>query len=89
MGYSVEWLMGNEAAQQRMASRKPAFVVHAETVRTGMQELDAESVEHAHTIASAWCRNGMATSAAVRRVFPDGSLSKVVGRIHSDIDEDA
>lgn len=82
---TLSFLLGSDAASARMTERKPLFVAHMETAR-GFVELDAESVDHAHTLCAEWCRHGRAISAAARRVASDGTLSRVIGRIHSDVD---
>ena len=71
-----------------MASRKPAWVAHCET-REGFVELDADDADHADRLCNEWVNHGRAISAAKRRVFPDGTLGPVVGRIHSECDDGA
>lgn len=82
MGYALSFLLGSEAAEMR-TQRAPKFVVHVELFSGKFTELDAEDVDHGHRLACDWCEREAAQSAAVRRVFDDGSLSKVVGEIHS------
>ena len=88
MAHTISFLLSSDAASMRRhrvysGENVSAFVVHCEVSSGEFQELDAESLENGHTIASVWCKNGMAISAAVRRVWPDGSLGPVIGRIHS------
>lgn len=75
---ALSFLLSSDAAAQRMIERKPRFVVHAEARGGEFSELDAECAQHAHNIASAWTQNGLADSAAVRRVFHDGSLGQPI-----------
>jgi hypothetical protein len=77
MAHSLSFLLSSEAASARMSERKPAFVIHAE-VSPGsdepMVELDADSFEHAHNLAQNWLVYGRAASAAIRKVYADGTL---------------
>lgn len=74
----------NTEQNAHRVSRGTRFVVHVElrdfrgTGIVGFEELDADDMEHAGNIACAWVNNLGATSAAVRRVFPKGDLSKVI-----------
>jgi len=80
MAHSLSFLLSSEAAESRMVERKPAFVVHVETssdfnVADRFVELDADDLGHAADLADAWvCKMGNA-SAAIRRTFPDGTLT--------------
>lgn len=83
MALSLSFLLSSAAASQR-ANREPSarFVVHAEVV-SGMDreserfvEIDADDVEHAHTLARHWIDTFGAISAAVRRKEPNGALHK-------------
>lgn len=82
MPFSLSFLLSSDAAAQRMAQRKPRFVVHAEMI-SGLdrnsdrfQEIDADDLAHAHNLARHWIDKFGAASAAIRRVDPDGSLNK-------------
>lgn len=84
MSYSLSFLLSGEAAALRIKARKPAFVVHAEVAPGEFQELDGTDLDHARGLARVWTENGMAISAAVRRVhYPRGDLGHVVGRIEN------
>jgi hypothetical protein len=77
MAHSLSFLLSSEAASARMVERKPAFVVHAEVAPSSdapMVELDADSHDHAYTLAQNWLVHGRAASAAVRKVNADGTL---------------
>lgn len=77
MAHSLSFLLSSEAASARMIERKPAFVVHAEVAPSSdapMVELDADSHDHAYTLAQNWLVHGRAASAAVRKVNADGTL---------------
>jgi hypothetical protein len=77
MAHSLSFLLSSEAAQARIAERKPAYVVHAEVAPSSdapMVELDADSFEHAHDLAQNWLVYGRAASAAIRKVYADGTL---------------
>jgi hypothetical protein len=81
MAHSLSFLLSSEAASARMIERKPAFVVHVETisdfsVADRFVELDADGIEHAGNIANAWVNSMGNASAAIRRVMPDGTLHK-------------
>ena len=81
MALSLSFLLSADAAEQRMAERKPAFVVHVETssdmsVADRFVELDAGDIEQAGNLADAWVDRMGNASAAVRRVMPDGTLHK-------------
>ena len=80
---TIKFLLSSEAAEMRNRSRKPAFVVHAEIRPHEFVELDADDAEHGHRLAAMWCDSASAISAAVRKVLPDGSLSKIDGSIHA------
>jgi hypothetical protein len=81
MALSLSFLLSADAAEQRMAERKPAFVVHVETssdmsVADRFVELDAGDIEQAGNLADAWVDRMGNASAAIRRVMPDGTLHK-------------
>lgn len=79
MPHSIKYLTSTEAAAARMVKRKPAYVVHLEVAPytdAPMTELDADSPEHANTIACHWLVNGTAHSAAIRKVSDDGTLGE-------------
>ena len=78
---TLSFLLSADAAEQRMAERKPAFVVHVETssdmsVADRFIELDADDADHAGNLADAWVDRMGNASAAIRRVMPDGTLHK-------------
>ena len=82
----LSFLLSHEAATKRAMERKPNFVVHVETcgnisVLDRFVELDAEDLENAHNIARAWVHDMGNASAAIRRVYPDGTLDKPSGII--------
>jgi hypothetical protein len=83
MPQDIKFLLGPKAAGERMVSRKPAWIVHCEVSCYAFVELDADDPDHARAIAKTWVKNGTAISAAVRRVFPDGTLGKIIGPIES------
>jgi len=79
MAPSLSFLLSSDAASARMVERKPAFVVHVEThgdasIADRFVELDADDIEHAGNLANAWVNRMGNSSAAVRRVMPDGTL---------------
>jgi hypothetical protein len=77
MAHSLSFLLSSEAATARMAERKPTYVCHMEVDTMSdacMIELDADSRDHAHTLAQSWLTNGRAISAGIRRVRADGTL---------------
>lgn len=77
MAYSLSFLLSSEAASVRMVERKPAYVCHMEVDTmsdTPMQELDADSVEHARTLAASWLTNNRCHSVGIRKVNTDGTL---------------
>ncbi len=86
MALSISFLRSSEAAEQRMISRKPAWVVHAEVESGLFVELDADDADHAHRLAANWCERGAAISASARRALHNGTLCRPSGRIHSDLD---
>ncbi len=85
MTSSILFLSSDQAAEVRMIVRRPAWIVHAETSSDLFVELDADDQDHAHRLAAHWVFRGLAMTAAVRRVFPDGTLGPVNGRIHCDL----
>ncbi len=85
MTFSISFLSSDQAASERMIARRPAWIVHAETTSDCFVELDADDADNAHAIAANWVANGLAMTAAARRVFPDGSLGPVNGRIYCDL----
>ena len=85
MTSSITFLSSGQAASERMIARRPAWVVHAETSADLFVELDADDQDHAHRLAAHWVTNGLAMTAAAHRVFPDGSLGPVNGRIYCDL----
>lgn len=77
MAHSLSFLLSSEAATARMAERKPTYVCHMEVDTMSdacMVELDADSRDHAHTLAQSWLTNGRAISVGIRRVRADGTL---------------
>ena len=52
----------------------------------GMVELDASDIDHANNMVAAWIKNGMAQTAAIRRVYDDGSIGKIIGKIFDGCD---
>lgn len=81
MAHSLSFLLSADAAEKRIAERKPAFVVHVETssdmsVADRFVELDADDAEQAGNIADAWVDRMGNASAAIRRVMLDGTLHK-------------
>lgn len=79
MAHSLSFLLSSDAASARMIERKPVFVVHLEVAPytdEPMTELDADSRDHAYTIARHWLINGTAHSAGIRRVKDDGTLGE-------------
>ena len=77
MAYSLSFLLSAPAADQRMAERKPAFVVHVDTSGDVTEahrflELDAMDVEHASNLVDAYSEGNACTT--IRRVMSDGSL---------------
>lgn len=76
---TLSFLLSRQAANERIAERKPKFVVHVEThsdwlVADRFIELDAYDIDEAHDLATAWVDHLGNTSAAVRRVVSDGTL---------------
>ena len=81
MANSLSFLLSSEAAQGRMAERKPAFVVHVEVhsdmdVADRFVELDADDLGHADDLSQTWVRTMGNASAAIRRVMHDGTLMR-------------
>ncbi len=85
MTFSIFFLRSDQAATSRMIARRPAWIVHAETAPDRFVELDCDDADHAHRLAAHWVANGLAMTAAARRVFPDGKLGPVNGRIYCDL----
>jgi hypothetical protein len=87
----MDFLLGYEAQTGRRArlaaytsmNTKMAFVVHVEVKSNEFVELDADSEQHAHDLMDSWIDTMGNMSAAMRRVFPNGSVGKVIGRIRS------
>ena len=91
MAHSLSFLLSSKAATARMAERKPAYVCHMEVDTmsdTCMVELDADSRDHAYTLARTWLTNGRAISVGIRRVRPDGTLVAADILDLSDFDDD-
>lgn len=91
MAYSLSFLLSSEAATARMAERKPSFVVHVEVAPytdAPLTELDAESRDHAYTLAQNWLTHGSAVSAGIRRVRADGTLGEADVLDLSDFEDD-
>jgi hypothetical protein len=83
MSCPLSYFFDRDVAEKRMASRKPAWVVHCEVSIGSFIEVDAGDADHARALAQNWVKNGAALSAAVRRVFPDGTLGAVIGSVES------
>jgi hypothetical protein len=91
MAHSLSFLLSSNAATARMADRKPAYVCHMELDTmsdTCMVELDADSRDHAHTLAQSWLTNGRAVSVGIRRVRADGTLGEADILDLSDFEDD-
>jgi hypothetical protein len=91
MAHSLSFLLSSEAATARMAERKPSYVCHMEVDTMSdacMVELDANSRDHAHTLAQSWLTNGRAISAGIRKVNADGTLGAADIFDLSDFDDD-
>ena len=80
MAHSLSFLLSADAAMARF-NRNPdvKFVVHLEMDNDSlMVELDADSAEHARSIARDWLINGRCYSAGVRNVGEFGTLGRDV-----------
>lgn len=100
MAGSVSYYFSDEMNKARV-SREAKFVVHVElpnfrgTGKLGFEELDADDIGHASTLADEWVNGALGRSlnsysAAIRRVMPDGSLMEPCGIVSQEFyyDED-
>tara|TARA_R100001460_G_scaffold2693_1_gene8607 strand:+ start:178 stop:540 length:363 start_codon:yes stop_codon:yes gene_type:complete len=89
MAYSVKWLCSDEAANdryQRLTSVDETYpmITHQYVVHVELngrmenperfQEIDADNIEHALTLAKQWVTVHSAASVGIRKVGRDGSL---------------
>lgn len=82
MAHSFAFIFGADAVAGRALRRTPVGVEHGHKgavciveLRPGeYEELDADSVEHARTLATAWVQRHMAISASVWSVNARGEL---------------
>ena len=80
MAHSLSFLLSADAAGQRMVERQPSLVVHVEihsdmNVADRFVEIDADDLGHAEVLAHTWVKTMGKASAAIRRVYTDGTLS--------------
>ena len=80
MPHSIDFLLSDKAAAGRLA-RGPGFVVHAEIKPGRYVELDADDMAHADRLAATWVRECGAVNAAIRRVYPAGTLGEAISGI--------
>ena len=89
MAYSVKWLCSDEAAHdryQRLTSVNETYpmITHQYVIHVELngrmenperfEEIDADNIEHALTLAKQWVTVHAAASVGIRKVGRDGSL---------------
>lgn len=98
MADSVSFYFSPEMNKARV-SREAKFVVHVElpnfrgTGKLGFEELDADDIGHASTLANEWVNGALGRelgsySAAIRRVLWDGSLMEPCGIVSQEFEFD-
>lgn len=89
MAYSVKWLCSDEAAKDRykrltFGDETYPMITHEYVIHVELngrmenperfQEVDADNIEHALTLAKHWVMVHGSTTVAIRKVGRDGSL---------------
>ena len=90
---SIQWLLSAEATElraKRLADVSDSIVVHVEKHNKNeyrFEEVDADSLYHAHVLAEKWLTMHGAISVGIRKVSDNGSLGEPLILDSSDFDE--